>query len=128
MKGLFDTNILLDHLNGVDEAANTIDRYDEKTISRMTWMEVLAGATSPEEEKAARELLATFRVVEMSEQVAESAVSLRKSWPRKLKLPDAVVYATAKTENCPLITRNTKDFDPATLADIVVPYNLGPTP
>ena len=38
------------------------------------------------------------------------------------KLPDALVYATAKEVGCELVTCDTKDFDPATLSDIVVPF------
>ena len=40
-----------------------------------------------------------------------------------MKIPDAIVYATAKEENCILVTRNTKDLK-EDWPDIRVPYVL----
>jgi predicted nucleic acid-binding protein len=45
---------------------------------------------------------------------------MRKSLNR---LPDAIIWATARRKNTLLITRNTKDF-PAGEPDIRVPYRL----
>lgn len=44
MIAVFDTNIVIDALNGVDEADKEYGRYDRVLISRITWMEVLVGA------------------------------------------------------------------------------------
>ncbi len=43
MKALFDTNILIDYLNGHAEAAAEIAKHGERLISRVSWMETLAG-------------------------------------------------------------------------------------
>ena len=43
MKALFDTNILIDYLNGRDEAQRELAAYRQRLISIVTWMEVLAG-------------------------------------------------------------------------------------
>lgn len=128
MKAVFDTNILIDYLNGHQDAVRTLGGYSEKFISRITWIEVLVGVANSAEETAARTFLAGFQVLETRDDIAERAVSLRRDTGagRRLKLPDAVIYASAKVENCPLITRNTRDFDPTQLTDVVVPYNLGP--
>ena len=128
MKGLLDTNILIDYLSGIPDAASTVASYTEKLISRITWMEVLAGITDSSEDQQARQFMGSFRIVELSEEIANQAVTIRRSWPKKLKLPDAVIYASAKTENCSLVTRNTNDFDPARLQDVVVPYNFPTAP
>jgi predicted nucleic acid-binding protein len=40
-----------------------------------------------------------------------------------MKLPDAVILATARTHGLPLLTRNTRDF-PAGDPTILVPYTL----
>lgn len=45
---------------------------------------------------------------EKQETSAQKAVQLRKSL--RLKLPDAIILATADEEGCILVTRNTKDF------------------
>ena len=62
MKAVFDTNILVDYLNGVAAANHEIERYDEIAISIVTWMEVLAGADDAEEEAITREFLSRFKV------------------------------------------------------------------
>jgi predicted nucleic acid-binding protein len=93
VKALFDTNILIDYLNAVPEARAELRRYGEKAVSIITWMEVMAGA-HPDLEQATRGFLSGFEVVAVDEQIAERAVSLRRS--RRIKLPDAVIWATAQ--------------------------------
>ena len=44
MKAVFDTNLVIDALNGVAAADTEYKRYSEVLISRITWMEVLVGA------------------------------------------------------------------------------------
>ena len=43
MKAVFDTNVLIDYLKGVDAAREDFDRYAQRLISVVTWMEVLVG-------------------------------------------------------------------------------------
>ncbi len=123
MKAVFDTNILIDQLNGVAQAAAVWAAYVDRVINRVTCMEVLAGANTPQEEQDARALLGSFRIVELDAVLAESVVTLRKAHHKKIKLPDAIIYATAKREACSLITRNTKDFGSAA-GDVIEPYVL----
>ena len=44
VKALFDTNILIDYLNGFEQAKAELARYSDKAISLITWMEVIVGA------------------------------------------------------------------------------------
>ena len=114
MKALFDTNILIDYLNGVDAARTELDRPAERLVSIITWMEVLAGARDEAEEDVIDMFLRDFRVVDLTRRVAREAVEIRRS--RRIRLPDAIVWASARTESALLVTRNTKDFpegDPA---------------
>lgn len=53
----------------------------------------------------------------------EVMVGVASGAGKRLKLPDALIYATARVENCPLLTRNTKDFEPS-LPGVVVPYHI----
>lgn len=50
----------------------------------------------------------SMRLVELSAQMAAKAVEERKK--SRLKLPDAIILASADCEGCILVTRNTKDF------------------
>lgn len=104
---LFDTNILIDYLNGVDQAKVELDRYGDKAISLVTWMEVMVGTTS-ETEKMTRRFLNGFDKLPIDEQVSNLAVVLRKK--HCIKLRDAIVWATAQVDKRILVTRNTKDF------------------
>jgi predicted nucleic acid-binding protein len=120
VKALFDTNILIDYLNAVPEARTEIQRYTEKAISIITWMEVMVGADG-DLEAATRKFLNSFDVVVVDQKIAERAVGLRRG--HRIKLPDAVIWATAQAHAMLLVTRNTKDFpdhDPGVRA----PYKL----
>lgn len=119
MKAVFDTNILIDYLNGFAEARTEFSRYRERCISVVTWIEVMVGAAR-EEEGAVGRFLNNFRVVILGPEVAALGVALRQE--QRLKLPDAVIYATARFEACVLVTRNTK-FSPD-LPDVHIPYRL----
>ena len=121
MKALFDTNILIDYLNGVEAAKTEIDRPAERLVSVITWMEVLAGARDKAEEDVIDMFLRDFRVVELTRRVAREAVEIRRS--RRIRLPDAIVWAAARSESALLVTRNTKDF-PADDPGLRVPYGL----
>ncbi len=117
---LFDTNILIDYLNGIEQAKTELERYSDKAISIVTWMEVMVGAT-PETEEIIRGFLNGFVNLPIDEQVAGVAVTLRKQ--HKIKLPDAIVWATAQADRRLLITRNTRDFSSDEPA-VRIPYRL----
>jgi predicted nucleic acid-binding protein len=120
VKALFDTNILIDFLNAVPQARKELDRFEDKAISVVTWMEVMVGASAPTE-AGTRGFLASFALVELDEGVADRAVALRRE--HRIKLPDAIVWASAQTQSRLLVTRNTKDF-PASNPGIRHPYTL----
>jgi predicted nucleic acid-binding protein len=54
-------------------------------------------------------------------EIAERAFVLRRQ--RKIKLPDAIIQATAQEEDRFFITRNTRDF-PGHDPNIRIPYRL----
>lgn len=118
---VLDSNILIDALNGHRVAFDAIDAQEECLVSRVSWIEVLAGCRTQEEDAVARRLLSSLTLVEISADIAELAVTLRRE--RRLKLPDAVIFATARLLDVPLLSRNTKDF-PATDPSVRVPYEL----
>jgi len=120
MLAVFDTNIVIDALNGVEAADTEYSRYERVLISRVSWMEVLVGAG--EDDAEVRDFLDThFEIVPLDLAVAEKAVAIRRA--HRIRLPDAVIWATAQVNDAVLVTRNTKDFDP-TWEGIHVPYTL----
>ncbi len=121
MKAVFDTNILIDYLNGVAAARREIRLYESPLISSITWMEVLVGTQDPEEGQRVRNFLRWFELVPIDQRVSEEAVKIRRE--KKLRPPDAIVWASAKTNGALLVTRNTKDF-PQAAPDVRVPYRI----
>jgi len=121
MKPLFDTNILVDYLNGIQQAADEIDRYKSRFISAITFIEVLVGARNEEDERRIRAFLATFETLGFVPALIEKTILLRRQFG--LKIPDAIIYATSKLNGTVLVTRNTKDFK-EDWPDIRIPYRL----
>ncbi len=72
-------------------------------------------------ESKTKTFLAGFDVIGVSPAVAEQAVSLRRDY--RIKLPDAVVWATAMVQEAILVSRDIKDFPPGQ-PGIRVPYQL----
>lgn len=116
-----DTNILIDYLSGIAAARREIKSYGRLAISIVTWMEVLVGARSDDEAVMLRAFLARFEVAPLNAAVAERAVTLRRA--RRVRLPDAIIWATAQVRGALLITRNTRDF-PEKDPGVRVPYRL----
>jgi len=85
---LLDTNILIDYLNGIEQAKTELERYSDKAISEITWMKVMVGAT-PETEAITRNFLNALDTLPIENQVCEAAVKLRKK--HNILLPDALV-------------------------------------
>jgi predicted nucleic acid-binding protein len=121
VKAVFDTNILIDLLNGREEANNEVGRYSGLAISRISWIEVLTGARDTEDQNRVENLLGFFEMIELDESVAREAISLRQQ--HGLRLPDAIVWAAARLRDSLLVTRDSRDF-PIGDPGIRVPYKI----
>jgi hypothetical protein len=117
---LFDTCILIDYLKGIASARTACDRHSDRAISIITWMEVLAGIETAREVEI-RSFLLNFHTLPLTPAIAERAVAIRRA--RRIKLPDAVIQATAEEAGRTLITRNTRDF-PQGFAGTHIPYTV----
>jgi hypothetical protein len=117
---LFDTNILIDYLRGIPQARAECGRHSDRAVSIISWMEVMAGSTVANEADA-RSFLLNFYTLPLGADVAERAFILRGG--SKIKLPDAIIQATAESLGRVLVTRNTRDF-PAGTPGVRIPYTL----
>lgn len=120
VKAVIDTNILIDYLHAVPQAQRELALYQNPAISVISWIEVMAGATAVTE-RTVRTFLRSFELVEIDPRIAEQAVVLRRT--RRIKLPDAVIWATARVHQCLLVSRNTRDFDPSD-PGVRLPYTI----
>ena len=117
---VFDTNIVIDALNGLEQADKEYQRYQQVYISLITWMEVMVGAK--EDDSLTKDFLRTYFVVlPITQELAEQAVILRRK--NRIKLPDALIQATAQKHNALLVTRNTRDF-PEDSDGVRIPYTI----
>ena len=119
MKALIDSDVLLDFLDGFAPAGEELARYRERCVSIISWMELMVGTKTSAEEETRRKFLSHFLVLPLTAAVAEETVILRRK--HRLKLPDAIIWATATTENCLLVSRNRKHF-PASQVGVRFPY------
>lgn len=121
MNAVFDTNILIDYLNGSGKAQRELDSFETLHLSVVSWMEVLVRAAEGDEEAEIREFLRRFQVHSVNEGIAERAVQIRRA--EKIRPPDAIIWATAQQLGVILVTRNTRDF-PRNHPGVRVPYNI----
>jgi predicted nucleic acid-binding protein len=104
---IFDTNVLI-YLSKYVLKPERILR-EETAISVITKIEALGFSFK---NNAEHELLLAIcnelKVIPLSDLVAEETIKLRQNY--RIKLPDAIIYATALVEKVPLLTNNIKDF------------------
>ncbi len=117
---LLDTNILIDLIGGVDAAFPYLMLEDGFAISRITWIEVLTGLR-PEEELVLREVMSSTSILDLSTEIAQRTIQLRRT--TRLKLAHALIYATAFEHGMTLYTRNTRDFR-AEWPGVYIPYTI----
>ena len=99
---VLDTNIILYFLGGRLEDALPDGQYAVSVISEL---ELLAypGLTTPESERV-KAFLADIAIVELTPLVKTHAVEIRKRF--SLKLPDAIIAATAQAPDATLVTND----------------------
>ena len=104
MKRVLDTNAILYLLGGKLAQSFPVGEY---FISIISEMELLSYPFLDEAAQAQiQAFLSEVTVVDLTEEVKERAILLRRE--RLLKLPDAIVAATALVLEAPLITNDAK--------------------
>lgn len=120
---LIDTNTLIDAQmkkmpeKGLQFLANVIN--EKFTISFVTYIEFLGYKYAT---KATEEFIALANVIEINKSIIDTCIALRKA--QTIKLPDAIIAATALSLDCGLITNNEKDFVIIKELEIINPYKL----
>ena len=106
-KLLLDTNIVIGLLKDHPPAVLLVQASGfalaEAAVSQITRMELLSyPAMTAEEEQAIQTLLQAVTVIAIDHGVEKQAVALRRQ--HNVKLPDAIIAATAMVNNLQLIT------------------------
>ena len=108
-----DTDVVIEFLKG-NEATNAVlkkENYDI-ALSAITIMELFYGALNKKELKKIKSSLSAYPILSINEEITEIAIDLveRYSKSHQLRIPDALIAATAIWYNLKLFTFNTKDF------------------
>lgn len=126
MKYLFDSNILIYHLNGVlnEKGTEILEEglVGEGTYSIISKIELLGFYQSQFAETKARELLNYLIEIPLDSEIAEQTIEIRKA--HKIKLPDAIIAATALISGVKLVTRNSSDFSKIPELVLVNPFEV----
>jgi hypothetical protein len=109
MKALLDSNIIIHLAQGKIDFDSFADDYDELCISVITYMEVLGHRFQDDNYKQKIEsLLNLFTRLDITEVVVKEVIAIRQRF--SIKLPDAIILATARITKCEFISNNDKDF------------------
>jgi len=102
-KLLLDTNIVLEYL-GNKQGIGIIENY-ELYVSFITGLELLSYPVIQEEEiKKIEDFLKLVNIIDISGEIKSRSVILRKKY--RLRLPDAIICATAFVQNCIFVTND----------------------
>jgi predicted nucleic acid-binding protein len=109
---VFDSNILIYHLNEVlpPAALAAVEAWisEGAMISVITRIEVLGYPQTDDQFQQAARLLVYFDEIPLHEAIVQRTITLRQQ--SRIRLPDALIAATALYLGFPLVTRNTHDF------------------
>jgi predicted nucleic acid-binding protein len=102
---LLDTDVLVDHLRGATAIKLGKLGKDRLHYSVITRAELFAGTTATD---AVARLLGAFRELVVDRAVAERAGRVKRQ--TGIRMPDALIAATALEHRMSLVTRNLRDF------------------
>lgn len=125
-KYLIDTNAIIEYLGDVlpQEALTLLDGIIDRQfyISVINKIELLGftGITESEEQKFL-EFIEHAHVLHLSEDIVNSTIELRKQ--NRIKIPDAIIAATAIVHQLTIVTRNAKDFVNINGLKVLNPYD-----
>ncbi|MBU0488562.1 MAG: type II toxin-antitoxin system VapC family toxin [Bacteroidetes bacterium] len=112
---LVDTCVLIAVFRGNKEAKAFLDKLNDRiVISVITELELQKGAKTKERKKELSAQLKKYSKAVIDREICQQAVSLMNrynSGNRDIFVADCLIAATALTNNIPLVTNNTDDFD-----------------
>ena len=110
-KALLDSNVIIFASKQLIDTEELLARYDEFYVSIVTFMEVYGYEfTNKDEKDLIDELFANLEIIEVNKTIADQSIIYRKNKTKKIKLPDAIILATAKLLDANLLSDDWDDF------------------
>jgi predicted nucleic acid-binding protein len=124
-KYLVDTNVAIEYIGETlpEKSLAMIDGVVDGRfyISVINKIELLGFADITEnEELKFQELINASDVLNLDEDIISRTIKIRKTY--KIKIPDAIIAATALANQLTIITRNTKDFEKIQELEVINPH------
>jgi len=108
---VLDSNVIILISKGKLDTELLLKRYDEFWVSILTVMEVYGyDFDKVAEREIIDEFFSNLEVLDVDIRIAERVVEYRRSPKRKIKLPDAIILATASFLGAELLTGDWDDF------------------
>ncbi len=122
---LIDTGLLLDYLAGEPRAKRAIEPYAHRSISVVTWLELMSHCT-PALLEPTRGFLRSFERLSVSESIADEALRLMHQ-RSGLPLQRALTWATANVNQLRFVTADAAHVNKDD-TNVVLPYRRGKAP
>jgi predicted nucleic acid-binding protein len=107
----FDCNLIIFFSKGKIDLQKLRSKYDKLYVSIITYMEVYAfELTAQAESDLIDEFFESVEIIEINKEIADQAILYRKNKTKKIKLPDAIILASAKYAKADLLTDDWDDF------------------
>lgn len=125
-KYLIDTNAIIDYL-GRKLPPSGMDFIDEifpetSAISIISKIELLGFTTSDKYYQILIDFTNDAQIIELEPDISEKSISLRKG--NRIKIPDAIIAATALSKGLTLVTRNVRDFEKMKDLKVINPHTI----
>jgi predicted nucleic acid-binding protein len=126
MNYLWDSNSVIYYLQqqfppAAEAFIDSIIHHNQPAISVITEIELLCWNSTEEDLNTLRNFISDCTVFELDTDIKVKTVEIRKT--HTIKLPDAIIAATALTFNLTLLTRNTMDFKRVRDLAIINPWD-----
>ena len=110
---LLDTDVLVDFLRGHSKAVAFINAQSDRIIlSSIVVAELYAGVRGDAEQVVLEDFISLFRVIPVDAEIAKTGGLYKRDYAMShgVGLADAILAATAESENAELKTLNTKHY------------------
>jgi predicted nucleic acid-binding protein len=126
MNMLVDSNVIIDYVSNriPEKSAKQLDNYFNSnfSVSIISKIEVLGFNTPEYELEQLESFFQLSSIVYIDEAVADKTIEIRRM--KRIKLPDAIIAATALVQKCILLSHDTTDFNKIEGLQVWDPYSF----